>query len=125
MGGSAADTPATPEYLRASDAERDLAINALRQEFVEGRLSQETFLFRVQRAPGPRPPRQPVGLFTDLPPRRARLLDRIRAAFHRRDPDPDDPRADWRPAPQGPPAVWAPSGMAGVPGGAGPRGGWR
>ena len=47
MGGSAADTPATPEYLRASDAERDLAISALRQEFVEGRLSQDTFLFRV------------------------------------------------------------------------------
>jgi len=35
MGGSAADTPATPEYLRASDAERDLAISALRQEFVK------------------------------------------------------------------------------------------
>ena len=26
MGGSAADTPATPEQLRASDAERDLAV---------------------------------------------------------------------------------------------------
>jgi len=116
MGGSAADTPATPEYLRASDAERDLAINALRQEFVEGRLSQETFMFRVQSALGARHRGQLVGLFTDLPPRRARLLDRVRAAFRRRDPDPDGPGADWRPAPQGPPAVWAPSGMADVAG---------
>ena len=73
MGGSsAADTPATPEYLRASDAERDRAISALRQEFVEGRLSQETFLFRVQSALGARQRGQLTGLFTDLPPRRAR-----------------------------------------------------
>src|SRR5271154_5498167 len=106
MGGSAADTPATPGYLRASDAERDLAISALRQEFVEGRLSQETFMFRAQSALGARHRGQLGGLFTDLPPRRARLLDRLRAAFHRRDPDPDGPRAHWRPAPQGPPAVW-------------------
>ena len=112
MGGSAADTPATPEYLRASDAERDLAISALRQEFVEGRLSQETFMFRVQSALGARHRGQLVRLFTDLPPRRAGLLDRIRAAFRRGDPDPDGAGSDWRPAPQGPPAVWAPSGMA-------------
>ena len=82
MGGSsAADTPATPEYLRASDAERDRAISALRQEFVEGRLSQETFMFRVQSALGARQRGQLTGLFTDLPPRRARLLDRMRAAL--------------------------------------------
>src|SRR6202035_5166110 len=60
---------------------------------------------------------------TDVPPGRASLLDRIRAAFHRRDPDPDDPRADRRPAPQGP-AVWAPSGMADVAGLPGPAVGW-
>ena len=87
MGGSAADTPATPEYLRASDEERDRAVSALRQEFVEGRLSHETFMFRMQSALGARHRGQLTGLFTDLPPRRARLLDRVRAAFRRRDTD--------------------------------------
>jgi FHA domain/Domain of unknown function (DUF1707) len=102
MGGSAADTPATPEYLRASDAERDSAISALRQEFVEGRLSHETFMFRMQSALGARHRGQLVGLFTDLPPRRARLLDRMRAAFHLRDRSQDGPAADWHPAPSAP-----------------------
>ena len=73
MGGSAADTPATPEYLRASDAERDRAISALRQEFVEGRLLHETFMFRMHSALGARQRNQLTGLFTDLPPRPARL----------------------------------------------------
>jgi len=110
MGGSAADTPATPGYLRASDAERDLAISALRQEFVEGRLSHETFMFRMHSALGARHRGQLVGLFTDLPPRRPRLLDRVRAAFRRRDPNPDG--AGWRPAPQAPPGMWAVPGPA-------------
>jgi hypothetical protein len=112
MGGSAADTPATPEYLRASDAERDLAISALRQEFVEGRLSHDTFMFRMQSALGARHRGQLVRLFSDLPPRRARLLDRIRSAFRRRDPDPDGAGPNWRPAPQGSPGVWVPPSMA-------------
>jgi hypothetical protein len=112
MGGSAADTPATPEYLRASDAERDLAISALRQEFVEGRLSHDTFMVRMNSALDARHRGQLVRLFTDLPPRRPRFLDRLRAAFRRRDPDPDDPGAAWRPPPQGPPAVWVPSAAA-------------
>jgi hypothetical protein len=112
MGGSAADTPATPEYLRASDEERDLAISALRQEFVEGRLSHDTFMFRMQSALGARHRGQLVGLFSDLPPRRARLWDRIRSVFRRRDPDPDGAVADWHPAPPGPAAVWVPPGAA-------------
>jgi hypothetical protein len=104
MAGSAADTPATPEYLRASDAERDRAISALRQEFVEGRLSHETFMFRMQSALGARHRGQLVGLFTDLPPRRARLLDRVRAAFRRRSPD--GTAADWSAAPPAAPVMW-------------------
>ncbi len=116
MGGSAADTPATPDYLRASDAERDRAISALQQEFIEGRLSHETFMFRMQSALGARQRGQLTGLFTDLPPRRARLLDRVRAAFRRRDPDPDGTGADRYRKPQPPPGMWAPPGVADVGG---------
>jgi hypothetical protein len=78
MGGSTPDTPTTPEYLRASDAEREHAVSNLRDEFVEGRLSHETFLYRMQTAMDARNRGQLAGLFADLPPRRPRL-DRIRA----------------------------------------------
>ena len=112
MGGSAADTPATPEYLRASDAERDRAVNALRQEFVEGRLSHETFMFRMQSALGARRRGQLTGLFTDLPPRRARFWNRIRAAFGRQDPNPDGTAEDWSPKPAPVPVMRVPPGAA-------------
>ena len=93
MGGSAADTPATPDFLRASDAERDHAIDKLRQEFVEGRLSHETFMFRMHSALGARNQAQLADLFTDLPPPRARALSpsrlaaRLRAALRPRNCD--------------------------------------
>jgi pSer/pThr/pTyr-binding forkhead associated (FHA) protein len=53
MGGSAAETPAAPGEqpvagLRASDAEREQVVSRLRDEFVAGRLSHETFLHRMQ-----------------------------------------------------------------------------
>jgi hypothetical protein len=106
MGGSAADTPATPEYLRASDAERDHAISELRQEFVDGRLSHETFMIRMQDALSARHRGQLTGLFTDLPPRRTRpreLLGRLRAAFRWRDRDEGaDPAASWTRGSHGP-----------------------
>jgi len=82
MGGSTADTPTTPESLRASDAERDHAVGELRNEFVEGRLSHETFMYRMQTALDARHRGQLAGLFTDLPPRRpgaGKLMARIRA----------------------------------------------
>jgi FHA domain-containing protein/uncharacterized protein DUF1707 len=103
MGGSAADTPATPDYLRASDAERDHAIDELRQEFAEGRLSHETFMLRMQSALGARNRAQLAGLFGDLPPRRAhrfaplnpaQLIARLRAAFRLRDHDAGGAAAD-------------------------------
>ena len=52
MGGSAAETPAVPGEqpeagLRASDAEREQVVSRLRDEFVAGRLSHETFLHRM------------------------------------------------------------------------------
>jgi hypothetical protein len=82
MGGSTADTPTTPESLRASDAERDHAVGELRNEFVEGRLSHETFMYRMQTALDARHRGQLAGLFTDLPPRRpgaGKLMAKIRA----------------------------------------------
>jgi hypothetical protein len=82
MGGSTADTPTTPEFLRVSDADRDHAVNELRSEFVDGRLSHETFVYRMQTALDARNRGQLAGLFTDLPPRRSRLLDRLKAALH-------------------------------------------
>ncbi|HEX2743271.1 MAG TPA: DUF1707 and FHA domain-containing protein [Streptosporangiaceae bacterium] len=84
MGGSTADTPTTPESLRASDADRDHAVNELRDEFAEGRLSHETFVYRMQTALDARNHGQLAKLFTDLPPRRSRaaeLMARLRAAL--------------------------------------------
>ena len=101
MGGSTADTPASPEFLRASDAERDNAVSELRNEFAEGRLSHETFMYRMQSALDARNRGQLAGLFTDLPSRRSRpgnpqnpgnpgnprkLLARIRAALQGENP---------------------------------------
>jgi pSer/pThr/pTyr-binding forkhead associated (FHA) protein len=101
MGGSAADTPATPDFLRASDAERDHAVDELRQEFVEGRLSHETFMVRMQSALGARNHAQLAGLFSDLPPRQghpfnpSQLIARLRAAFRLRDYDAAGAATDW------------------------------
>ena len=85
MGGSTADTPTTPEHLRASDAERDHAVSELRNEFAEGRLSHETFMHRMQSALDARNRGQLAGLFTDLPSRRPGLMARFRAALRRAD----------------------------------------
>ena len=94
MGGSTADTPTTPEYLRASDAERDHAVSELRNEFAEGRLSHETFMYRMQSALDARHRGQLAGLFNDLPPRRPGLLARIRAMLRGEDPEAGESRPD-------------------------------
>ena len=53
MGGSGAETPTAPDEqqpaagLRASDADRAQVVSRLRDEYVAGRLSQETFLHRI------------------------------------------------------------------------------
>jgi len=96
MGGSTADTPTTPEFLRASDAERDHAVSELRNEFAEGRLSHETFMYRMQSALDARNRGQLAGLFTDLPRPRPGLLARIRAAL-RGEPAAHDRWADRDP----------------------------
>lgn len=121
MGGSTADTPTTPESLRASDAERDHAVGELRNEFVEGRLSHETFMYRMQTALDARHRGQLAGLFTDLPPRRpgaGKLMARIRAMLrtqqaagpsyeHAPPPIPPPPHA-WQGPPAPPPGTPAP-----------------
>ena len=98
MGGSTADTPTTPEFLRASDAERDQAVSELRDEFAEGRLSHDTFMYRMQSALDARSRGQLAGLFTDLPSRRPGLLARIRAILKgERAPSATGGRADRDP----------------------------
>jgi hypothetical protein len=119
MGGSA-DRPATPAFLRASDAERDHVVDELRKEYVDGRLSHETFIFRMETALGARNHGQLAHLFTDLPPRRARLLARVKAALlgrGRRDNDeheqPDASVTPLLPSGSGlPPASYGPPGYS-------------
>jgi hypothetical protein len=53
--------------VRASDAEREDAIGELRDSFAEGRLSQETFLYRMDAALRAKFPSELSGLFVDLP----------------------------------------------------------
>ncbi|HEX3752257.1 MAG TPA: DUF1707 and FHA domain-containing protein [Streptosporangiaceae bacterium] len=70
MAASSADAPTNPDAtLRASDSERDHAVDELGERFAEGRLSQDTFLHRVDEAYGARDRRQLDRLFTDLPRR--------------------------------------------------------
>jgi Domain of unknown function (DUF1707)/FHA domain len=53
--------------VRASDAERDQAIGELRDRFAEGRLSQDTFLYRIDAALRAKDRNELSGLFADLP----------------------------------------------------------
>ena len=65
--------------MRASDAERDRAIGDLQDRFAEGRLSQETFLYRIDAALNAKDRSELSELFTDLPPDpRRRASERLR-----------------------------------------------
>src|SRR5215469_3659162 len=57
----------TGQDLRASDAERDKAISELRDRFAEGRLSHETFLYRIDAALRAKDRSELSDLFADLP----------------------------------------------------------
>lgn len=61
------------EGVRASDAERDHAIGELQARFAEGRLSQETFLYRMDAALNAKDRSELSELFTDLPTAAGRL----------------------------------------------------
>jgi hypothetical protein len=109
MGRSAADTPTSPEFLRVSDVDRDRAVDELKQEFVDGRLSHDTFMMRMQAALGARNSGQLSGLLDDLPPRSSGL-GRIRAAVRRAAQAPREMLG-------GAVAGLLPGGSAGTPGG--------
>jgi Domain of unknown function (DUF1707)/Inner membrane component of T3SS, cytoplasmic domain len=64
--------------VRASDAERDHAIGELRDRFAEGRLSQETFLVRMDAALKAKDRAELSELFTDLPAEVKRLRSGLR-----------------------------------------------
>ena len=81
--------------MRASDAERDEVVAKLKEEFAAGRLSRDTFLFRVNEVLKARHQADLPPLVADLPvlagpgPSRAAavsalLLGRLRAAWPRR-----------------------------------------
>jgi hypothetical protein len=90
MGGSAAGTPASPDErpapaLRASDAEREQVVSRLRDEFVAGRLSHETFLHRMHVVLESRRQADLPPVLADLPVRPAprSLAGRLRDAWSR------------------------------------------
>ena len=68
-----------PEVFRASDEDRDDVIRMLRDGSAEGRLSQETFLARVDRALRAKSAEELARLHDDLPdaPRPIPLRDRL------------------------------------------------
>ncbi len=58
--------------LRASDADRNAAVERLREAFAEGRLDEDEFDERMRTALAARTVGQLDSLFTDLPPARVR-----------------------------------------------------
>jgi len=92
MAGSAAETPTQPDaqlpgQLRASDAERDAVVARLTEGFAAGRLSHDTFMYRMSAVLKTRHRADLPGLHADLPAtpqepgRAAALLGRLRAAW--------------------------------------------
>ena len=88
MGGSAAESPTPPEAqrapggLRASDAERDEVATRLKDEFAAGRLSHDTFLYRMNAVFEARQRAELPPLLADLP---SQPPPRQSAPPHRRD----------------------------------------
>ncbi len=68
MAGIADSKPLPQLPVRASDAERDEAVAALRERFAAGALSQNTFVGRMEAALDARDRSELADLFADLPP---------------------------------------------------------
>jgi hypothetical protein len=75
-----------PGSLRASDADRNEIVGALREEYAAGRLSHDTFLFRMHAAMDARHVADLPPLLADLPPApppRPGVLGRVRGVVRR------------------------------------------
>jgi hypothetical protein len=127
MAGSAAETPTQPDaqlpcsgQVRASDAERDAVVARLTEGFAAGRLSHDTFMYRMSAVLKTRRRADLPGLHADLPAapqepgRAAALLGRLRAAW----PRPPRRAAPSRPARPAPSRTLPPAPLA-FPRGAG------
>jgi hypothetical protein len=70
------------DTVRASDAEREVVLTELGEGFAQGRLSHETFVYRVEAALRARHQDELESQVADLPPARRgpTLLGRVRAA---------------------------------------------
>lgn len=66
---SGAHLPRSAESPRISDADRERALDVLRESMVEGRVSQETFLHRMDRVMTARRPEELRAVLQDLPHR--------------------------------------------------------
>jgi FHA domain/DUF1707 SHOCT-like domain len=78
--------PLPPGSMRASDADRHEIVDALREEYAAGRLSHDTFVFRMHAAMEARHVADLPPLLADLPPAplsRPGVLGRVRGAFRR------------------------------------------
>jgi hypothetical protein len=76
----------SPGSVRASDADRAEAVDALREEFAAGRLSHQTFLFRMNAAMEARHVQDLPPLLADLPPAppaRTGVLGRVQRTLRR------------------------------------------
>lgn len=83
-GGLPSQAP--PGSVRASDADRAGTVDALREEFAAGRLSHQTFLFRMNAAMEARHVHDLPPLLADLPPAppfRPGVLGRVQQALRR------------------------------------------
>jgi pSer/pThr/pTyr-binding forkhead associated (FHA) protein len=126
MGGSAPQAPTPPgnrpePSLRASDADRDQVVGRLRDEYVAGRLSHDTFLHRVDSVLGSkRQAELPAMLedLPDLPEPQGRLLGRwVRSAWAKVTGTPTGGYQTVRPsAPSTPPARAVTTHMRAAPG---------
>jgi hypothetical protein len=89
--------PQPPGGVRASDGERDEAISELKEQFIAGRLSQDTFLYRMNAALQARHRSDLPPLLADLPAPRAAgawwgdLVSRGRAFWRRHAQPPGTP----------------------------------
>lgn len=125
LGGLPAG-PLPPGVVRASDTDRAETVSALRDEFAAGRLSHDTFLYRMHAAMEARHVTDLPPLLADLPPAAAPapgVLGRIKGTWSRLTGRPGPPGGSGArvPGPPGAPGEVAPHGIAAAGGEPGRR----